>query len=250
MISNAHPIITPLSGGVSSEIYLVDDGDKRFVVKKALPKLNVAADWYADVNRNSSEQAYLKYVQQFLPRAVPSILHTDFTEGLFIMEYLGDGFTNWKTTLLQQQIDPKHTIEAARILGSIHCHSWGDSSVASSFDTVQNFYELRLEPYLLATAKKHPKISPLLEQESLRLSSSAVCLVHGDYSPKNILIHPNRMVILDCEVAWYGDPTFDVAFLLSHLLLKSLHFTPNHRPFIQLVFLIPGSLSKNYWRAL
>jgi Ser/Thr protein kinase RdoA (MazF antagonist) len=30
------------------------------------------------------------------------------------------------------------------------------------------------------------------------------------------------MVVLDCEVAWYGDPAFDLAFLLNHLHLKGL----------------------------
>jgi hypothetical protein len=34
------------------------------------------------------------------------------------------------------------------------------------------------------------------------------------------------LIVLDCEVAWYGDPAFDLAFLISHLLLKSLFHAP------------------------
>jgi Ser/Thr protein kinase RdoA (MazF antagonist) len=41
-------------------------------------------------------------------------------------------------------------------------------------------------------------------------------------SPKNILIGPKGPVFLDAECAWYGDPAFDVAFCLNHLLLKCL----------------------------
>ena len=51
-------------------------------------------------------------------------------------------------------------------------------------------------------------------------------LVHGDVSPKNILIGPQGPVFLDAECAWYGDPAFDLAFCLNHLLLKCL-WTPS-----------------------
>ena len=47
-----------------------------------------------------------------------------------------------------------------------------------------------------------------------------LALVHGDVSPKNILVGPQGPVFLDAECAWYGDPAFDLAFCLNHLLLK------------------------------
>jgi aminoglycoside phosphotransferase (APT) family kinase protein len=47
-------------------------------------------------------------------------------------------------------------------------------------------------------------------------------LVHGDVSPKNILCGPNGPVFLDAECAWWGDPAFDLAFCLNHLMLKCL----------------------------
>jgi aminoglycoside phosphotransferase (APT) family kinase protein len=46
--------------------------------------------------------------------------------------------------------------------------------------------------------------------------------VHGDVSPKNILVGPDGPVLLDAECAWFGDPAFDLAFVLNHLLLKCL----------------------------
>ena len=48
-----------------------------------------------------------------------------------------------------------------------------------------------------------------------------LALVHGDMSPKNILIG-ERPVFLDAECAWFGDPAFDIAFCCTHLLLKSI----------------------------
>jgi len=54
------------------------------------------------------------------------------------------------------------------------------------------------------------------------MDATRVCLVHGDYSPKNVLIGQGLWVI-DFEVAHFGDPAFDLAFMLNHLLLKRLH---------------------------
>jgi aminoglycoside phosphotransferase (APT) family kinase protein len=53
-------------------------------------------------------------------------------------------------------------------------------------------------------------------------------MVHGDFSPKNLLIGAQGPVIIDAECAWYGDPAFDLAFVLNHLLLKGA-WKPLHR---------------------
>jgi Ser/Thr protein kinase RdoA (MazF antagonist) len=94
--------------------------------------------------------------------------------------------------------------------------------VRADFDTLHNFRQLRIDPYLVTTAERHPPLAPQLLAIAGRLAGSAQCLVHGDFSPKNLLVSPCRLVVLDCEAAWFGDPAFDIAFLLNHLLLKSL----------------------------
>jgi aminoglycoside phosphotransferase (APT) family kinase protein len=94
------------------------------------------------------------------------------------------------------------------------------------FDTTPVFFQLRIEPFLLTTGAKHPELRPLFETEAARLAATRECLVHGDFSPKNILINGDRLVVLDCEVAWYGDPAFDLAFLMTHLCLKPLRHAP------------------------
>ena len=52
------------------------------------------------------------------------------------------------------------------------------------------------------------------------IAAARIALMHGDVSPKNILCGPNGPVFLDAETACYGDPAFDLAFCLNHLLLK------------------------------
>jgi aminoglycoside phosphotransferase (APT) family kinase protein len=218
--------LTPLSGGVSCEIYLVEDGAERFVVKRALAKLRVAADWYADVSRNRHEWEYIRYVAKFLPSAVPALRYCSATDNYFVMEHLDGSYANWKQLLLAGETKLEYATRAGTVLGQIHRHSAGDAEARRLFDTGANFYQLRLEPYLLATGAKHPALRGHFEAEAARLAGVAECLVHGDFSPKNLLVRPDRLVVLDCEVAWYGDPAFDLAFLLNHFFLKALFHAP------------------------
>jgi 5-methylthioribose kinase len=234
LLDNVSATITPLTGGVSCQILLIDDGKKRFVLKRALEKLNVKDDWFADIKRNIIEQDYLKYVGEILSHAVPKILYADEEHCFFCMEMLENGLENWKTQLLSHQLEPNYGIQAGKILGTIHSKSANNKELAKKFDTLDNFQELRIEPYLLKTGERNPDILQYFIAEANRLAAQKQCLVHGDYSPKNILVSPDRLVVLDCEVAWYGDPLFDVAFLLNHFMLKGLAAPEYSERFMQL----------------
>lgn len=216
---------SPLSGGVSSDVFLIEDEGKRVVVKQALPCLKVRDYWPADTSRNRVEYEFLKYLKRLIPGAAPQVVAAG--ADYFAMEYLGPEYANWKELLLRGECRQEHALRAATILGTLHRESFGDSELASRFDTTINFHQLRTDPYLLTTGRRHSELSELFEQEAVRLEAARECLVHGDYSPKNMLIGNDRLVLLDCEVAWYGDPAFDVAFLTNHLLLKSLFHAPS-----------------------
>jgi aminoglycoside phosphotransferase (APT) family kinase protein len=226
--------ITPLTGGVSSDIHLVSDGARKLIVKQALAELKVDDLWQVDVSRNLTEQEYLCHVSTFLPDNVPRIVHSDRQLNYFAMEYL-DGFRSWKSHLLAGEADINRARQAGEILGRIHRQTRDDRSLLDRFDTTGSFHALRTEPYLLTTAERNPLLAHWIEAEASRLESTRLCLVHGDYSPKNIMIGSERMVLLDCEVAWYGDPAFDTAFLFNHFLLKALLMRGEYENYISLV---------------
>jgi aminoglycoside phosphotransferase (APT) family kinase protein len=221
VIHDRTAILTPLSGGVSSEIYLISDGRRQLVVKRALPKLKVQQEWFADTSRNGNEAACLGYIARFLPGNVPQLKYVSAEHGYFCMEYLGADWQNWKTVLLDGRCDLRIAQAVGALLGRIHAHSASDPEARERFQTLANFEQLRIEPYLLATARRHPRLKEVFEAEASRLRAARSVLAHGDFSPKNILVCAGRVVIVDCEVAWYGDAAFDIAFLLSHLFLKS-----------------------------
>ncbi|NND07870.1 MAG: aminoglycoside phosphotransferase family protein [Saprospiraceae bacterium] len=239
---------SPLTGGVSSDIWLIESGAGKYVVKQALPKLKVKDHWAADVKRNLAEQAYINFVRTFNPRAVPKILLSDDSVPYFIMEFLGPPLQNWKEKLLQGDGDSKKVVQAATLLAEIHNQSRGHQSLATRFDHLDGFYALRLEPYLVTAGKRSPQLAPYFSAEVQRLMTDRSVLVHGDYSPKNLLVSDSGMVLLDHEVACWADPSFDISFLVNHLFLKLLyHHRSHHAPQFKL---LPELAWHNYFAAV
>jgi aminoglycoside phosphotransferase (APT) family kinase protein len=217
------PAIVPLSGGVSSDIVRVDMPGGSVCVKRALPRLRVAADWRAPVERNHYEAEWMRTIGGILPDAVPRILGEDRDAGAFAMPFLDPAaYPVWKDELRDGRISAATASSIGSLLAAIHGHTSHDDGVASRFATDSIFLSIRLEPYLLATAAAHPDCAAALEDLARATAATRQALVHGDLSPKNILIGPRGPVLLDAECAWYGDPAFDLAFCLNHLLLKCM----------------------------
>jgi aminoglycoside phosphotransferase (APT) family kinase protein len=224
---------TPLAGGVSSDIFLVEAGGRRYCVKRALPRLKVAALWEAPVERNAAEAAWMRAVQRWLKRAVPGILGEDATAGLFAMEYLApEDHPLWKTQLLAGCVEPEFAAAVGRDLAVIHAQSAADPCVRAAFANDDTFEAIRIEPYLRATGRTHPELAARFDALARATLGTKRALVHGDVSPKNILQGPRGPVFLDAECAWFGDPAFDLAFCLNHLLLKGAREGVDRTPYL------------------
>ena len=218
-----------LTGGVSSDIWKVEADGRVFCVKQALAQLKVEAEWSAPVERNRFEVAWYEIANRLAPGSAPRVLAHDPDAMLFAMEFLDpEKHRLWKSELRDGRADADEAAEVGRRLGRIHAGAAGDSSVAERFPRSDIFHAIRLEPYLEATAGKHPDLTEPLVGLSLRTADIRETLIHGDVSPKNILIGPGGPVFLDAECACIGDPAFDLAFCLNHFLLKCL-WTPAAR---------------------
>lgn len=212
-----------LTGGVSSDIWRADLPSGPVCVKRALPKLRVRQDWFAPVERNRYEAAYMEVAGALVPGAVPGLIGQDEGAGALVMEYLPErDYPLWKSLLRDGAAEPATALAVGVRLGRIHAGTAGRVEVARRFPTDAIFHAIRLEPYLLATARVHPDLAPELRALVERTAATRLVLVHGDVSPKNIVVGPQGPVFLDAECAWYGDPAFDLAFCLNHLLLKCL----------------------------
>ena len=217
------PRITPLTGGVSSLIVRVDTQAGALCLKRALPQLKVAAIWEAPVERNRAEVQWMKVAGQIVPQAVPAILGDDPQDNAFAMAYLEPAdYPVWKEQLLAGAANAATASAVGGLLVAIHSATADSASMAERFANDSSFYALRLEPYFVEAARGHPECAKDLYRLVDTTANTKRALVHGDVSPKNILVGLQGPVLLDAECAWYGDPAFDLAFCLNHLLLKSV----------------------------
>jgi tRNA A-37 threonylcarbamoyl transferase component Bud32 len=217
------PPATPLAGGVSSDIWKVDLSCGPVCVKRALAKLKVVQDWQVPVERSRYEIRWFRTVARILPEAVPEIVAADEELGAFAMAWLPpERYPLWKRQLLDGRVEPGTAEAVGARLAAIHAGTARDPMLPGLFPTDAIFHEIRLSPYLEAAAKRHPDRAEALLRIVETTASTRKALVHGDVSPKNILVGPAGPVFLDAECAWFGDPAFDLAFCLNHLLLKCL----------------------------
>jgi aminoglycoside phosphotransferase (APT) family kinase protein len=235
--------LTPLTGGIASDIWKVETPDRCFVIKRALPRLRVAQEWTAPVSRNANEADWMLVAERTAPSAVPRILARDTEAGIFAMTYLDPAqYPVWKQELRAGRVNPAFAAQVGKTIAAIHAATAGSADLARRFANEGTFYSLRIEPYLEATARCHPDLAEPLLQLARDTLCSKRALVHGDVSPKNILVGPSGPVFLDAECAWFGEPAFDLAFCLNHLLLKCVWM-----PFSREAFLASfDALAKSY----
>ena len=216
------PRIIELGGGISNTVLLVEAGSQRLVLKQALGKLRVQADWFSDRERASRESAAMRWLSPHLPAgSVPEIVFEDRENCLFAMAAAPCEAETWKALLMRGEASIPVAEAIARMLSAMVSASWHNPEAEQLLGDQTVFDQLRLDPYYRTTASWHPDLRPQFEQLLRESASRRVCLVHGDWSPKNFLVSPAGVMAIDFEVTHFGDPAFDSAFLLNHLLLKS-----------------------------
>jgi tRNA A-37 threonylcarbamoyl transferase component Bud32 len=211
-----------LGGGVSNVVLAVTVEGRAMVVKQAMPRLRVQDEWLATRERAISEAEALRVALRLTPGAVPEVLDVDRGACVVTIGHAPVGWRNWKEDLLAGDVDPAVAGRLGELLAVWHGATHGDVDLARRFGDLQAFDQLRIDPYYRTSASRRPELAEAIGEALERMSRTQVCLVHGDYSPKNVLVG-DGVWVLDFEVAHYGDPAFDLAFMLNHLLLKQIH---------------------------
>jgi len=235
-----------LGGGVSNIVLMVEFPgipEQRWVMKQSLGKLRVQDDWRSDRARIFREAEAIQALRPVLgPAAVPEVIHLDRENYLFIMTAAPPGSQPWKDLLLARRADSEVARNAGLLLAKMINGSRDDDSLISKFQDRTVFDQLRIDPYYQTTAARHPELRPQFDEliaTSLEIRNS---LVHGDYSPKNMLVTGGNIFLIDFEVVHWGDPSFDAAFLLNHLFLKAFHIPPASEQFM--------ALTRDFWETL
>jgi hypothetical protein len=219
--------IRVLAGGVSNKTVLVGrPSGEAWVLKQALPKLRVKVDWFSDPARIGREALALRWLPKLAPEgAITPLVFEDPDHHLLAMAAVPQPHENWKAMLLAGRVFPRHVRQFGRLLGAVHRGAFDRrDELAAPFDDRSFFESLRLEPYYGYAAAQVPAAARFLDDLVAQTRATRITLVHGDYSPKNVLVpRGGRLVLLDHEVIHWGDPAFDVGFALTHLLSKAHH---------------------------
>ncbi len=245
--------VSRLTGGVSNEVFYVSfpaGGQNDFVLKQAREQLRVAAPWFAPLNRIWREVEVLRICAELLTtndaasgRAVvtPKILFEDRDNYLFAMTAAPRDHAVWKEQLLDGTADCEIAAACGQLLGRLHAGSWHDAGIARRLDDRELFDQLRLDPYFRYTARQQPEAAPSFMDLIDEIWNQRHCLVHADFSPKNLLVFDAGLMMVDYETGHYGDPAFDLGFFLAHLMLKAYYRAPDSEPFF--------ALTRAFWDA-
>nr|WP_243853556.1 aminoglycoside phosphotransferase family protein [Sphingopyxis panaciterrae] len=221
MVGAGDIALEPLTGGVSCDVWKVETADGPIVVKRPLPQLRVAAEWLAPVERGVSEVRWLRRARGVDARIAPEVLAELATGHAFAMRFL-PGCPVWKDELMAGRVDGDFAAAVGRGIAAVHAATAHSDADRDAFPNDEMFRALRVDPFLLYVADHDIELAPVLRALADDLSSRKIALVHGDVSPKNILVSADGPVFLDAECAVYGDPAFDLAFCTTHLLLKAV----------------------------
>lgn len=228
--------VCELAGGVSNVVLLVTlpERGERFILKQARDRLRVKDEWLCPPERMWREIEVLEVCQRLLAAAargpgdiafaVPTLLWQDRANYLYAMTAAPSEHRTWKEQLLSAGANPDGRLAVAcgQLLAALHGQSWREGAIAAQLADQTYFDQLRLDPYYRQIARVHPQLAPAIERLLESLDRHRLCLVHGDFSPKNLLVWPGRALLIDFEVGHFGDPAFDLGFFLTHLALKSV----------------------------
>lgn len=215
-----------LSGGVSCRVWKIAVNDDRWVIKQALEKLDVQVEWFSDVERIHREHEVMKQLDLIIPECnVPKILHVDYLNHIYLMTCAEEGAPTWKGLLMKGVFNADTAESAAHILSQIHSRSNQiDDKIKEKFSNQEYFIQLRIDPFHRFLIQKYPELKVEINALIAELTEQKTCLVHGDFSPKNMLVEKSgSIVLIDFEVAHWGNPVFDLAYCLGHLMLKAWH---------------------------
>ena len=238
--------VRELGGGVSNIVLLLewrDQPDRRWVVKQSLERLRVQDDWRSERTRIYREAEAIQALRLVLTGAsLPEVVHIDRENFLYVMSAAPAGSVAWKESLLAGDVDLRVARQAGALLGRMINVSRADRSLQERFADRTVFDQLRVDPYYRTTAKRHPEVRGPIVQLVANSWNVQTALVHGDYSPKNMLVRDGNIFLIDFEVIHWGDPAFDAAFMLNHLFLKMLYQPRFAAAYLDAV--------REFWRAL
>ena len=230
-----------LGGGVSNVVLRVETADQIFILKQSCPQLRTRDAWFSDLERVYREQEVMQVLEPLLPPlTVPKVLFGDRDNYVFAMSHAPAGARVWKHLLLAGETDATVAEQVGTVLGRMHDATARDPHLVEGFRDATVFDQLRVDPFYRRVQERRPEVAHVVGPIIDRMLTQKLALCHGDYTPKNILVHDRGFTLVDYETAYFGDPTMDLGLCLCHLLLKAVKFADNRESYL--------GLTRAFWR--
>jgi 5-methylthioribose kinase len=231
---------TTLSGGVSNVVFRVQTSERDFVVKQSRPRLRTRDAWFSDLERVYREQQVMEILHALLPDNVPEVLFADRDNYAFAMSAAPAEAEVWKALLLAGNVDLGLGARTGSLLGSMHQASAEQPALVKPFGDHTAFVQLRVNPFYRRVQERRPEVAAPVQYLIEQMLTVREGLCHGDYTPKNLLIHDSSLLLVDYETAHHGDPTMDLGLCLCHFLLKAIHRPDRRHDYFD--------LTRAFWR--
>ena len=233
--------VQPLGGGVSNVVLRIEGPGRLFVLKQSRPQLRTREAWFSDLDRVYRELEVMQTLGPLLPAGVvPEVLFVDRPNYAFAMSHAPLDARVWKEVLLAGEVNPGLGEEVGQVLGQMHEATARRPTLVEPFSDRTAFVQLRVDPFYRRVQERCPDVAAAVARLIEQLLTVREALCHGDYSPKNILAHAAGFTLVDYETAHLGDPTMDLGFFLSHLMLKALRAGDERERFF--------ALTRAFWR--
>jgi len=239
--NEGHATIEPLAGGVSNQVLRVTTPERRFVLKQSRPQLRTRDAWFSDLERIWREQEVMQALHPHLPDVVPEVLFVDRANYVYAMSHAPMEAKVWKAELLDGRIDRDFGGSVGSVLGRMHQISVDEATEFQRFRDHAVYVQLRVDPFYVRVQERCPDVAVAIKPiiEDMLTRKQALC--HGDYTPKNILVHDNGFMLVDYETAHVGDPTMDLGLFLAHLTLKAVRAPERGAELV--------ALMRNFWNS-
>ncbi len=224
-----------LGWGVSNVVLHVEVGEQLLILKQSRPQLRTRDAWFSDLDRVYREQEVMEYLEPRLPAGtVPRVLFSDRDNFVFAMTHAPLESRVWKESLLAGDVDLAVGQRTGTILGRMHPVTSRDPTLEERWGDRRVFVQLRVDPFYRSIQQRRPEVAAAVEPLIEQMRDAVVGLCHGDFSPKNILVHRAGFTLVDYETAHIGDCSMDLGFFLSHLLLKCVKRHGERRRYFEL----------------
>jgi 5-methylthioribose kinase len=230
-----------LGGGVSNQVLRITHAGGCFVLKQSRPQLRTRDAWFSDLDRVWREQEVMQVLGPLLPAGtVPQILFVDRDNYVYGMTHAPLEARVWKEELLAGNVDPAVGERVGRVLGLMHDKTARNPALIEPFRDHTVYVQLRVDPFYRRIQERRPEVAHVVAAIIDEMLTRKEALCHGDYTPKNMLIHANGFTLVDYETAHFGDPTMDLGLFLAHVLLKAFRLPEKREAYFE--------VTKAFWK--